>query len=303
MANKRNKKKLNLKKKQKEKQTFGVDDYDEIDEFATQKEKITLGEINEEEDEENYEESKENMVMNMTDSEEESEEVDPRILERMMKYDEDIREQFLQVAKQLDDVNFEDMNNDNDPVVEKIRSKSRLSKSEKLDLLNNDSPEFFSLMNDFKAKIFDLKNSLSPLLNKAKKELPTHRGISLLEVEYHLLLSYCMNISYYFLLKAEGKKVTDHPVILHLVKLRVLLEKIKPIEEKLRYQIEKLLRMGDVESTQKDDPLRFKPNLASLADNNNDDDDDYNQNQVYTVKKIAPAFYDDPEEKKEKTKR
>ena len=52
------------------------------------------------------------------------------------------------------------------------------------------------------------------------------------------------------------------------------MEKIKPIDQKLRYQIEKLLRMsenGDT-SKQKDDPLRFKPNFASLDDNEDDDE-------------------------------
>ena len=58
------------------------------------------------------------------------------------------------------------------------------------------------------------------------------------------------------------------------------MEKIRPIEQKLRYQIEKLLRTGEREETEasasiqsKEDPLRFKPTL-SLDTNESDEDEE-----------------------------
>lgn len=57
------------------------------------------------------------------------------------------------------------------------------------------------------------------------------------------MLSYCTNIVFYLLLKAEGKQVKDHPVIDQLVKLRTIIEKLKPIDQKLKYQIDKLLKI------------------------------------------------------------
>ena len=57
-----------------------------------------------------------------------------------------------------------------------------------------------------------------------------------------LLLAYCTNLCFYFYLKATGTRVADHPVVAQLVEERALLEKIKPLEAKLKYQIDKLVR-------------------------------------------------------------
>lgn len=46
-------------------------------------------------------------------------------------------------------------------------------------------------------------------------------------------------------LKAEGKTVKDHPVIDQLVRIRTILEKMKPIEAKLKHQIEQLLKIAE----------------------------------------------------------
>ncbi len=53
------------------------------------------------------------------------------------------------------------------------------------------------------------------------------------------------------LLKSSGKKVKDHPVVEQLVELRAALEKIKPIETKLKYQIDKLVRIANMGSLSK----------------------------------------------------
>ena len=57
-----------------------------------------------------------------------------------------------------------------------------------------------------------------------------------------LLLSYCTNLCFYFYLKASGIRVSDHPVVAQLVEQRALLEKLRPLETKLKYQIDKLVR-------------------------------------------------------------
>ena len=45
----------------------------------------------------------------------------------------------------------------------------------------------------------------------------TAEGISYLDAKHLLMLSYCINIVFYLLLKSEGKPVRDHPVVLRLV--------------------------------------------------------------------------------------
>lgn len=48
------------------------------------------------------------------------------------------------------------------------------------------------------------------------------------------------------MLKAQGKQVKDHPVINQLVRIRAIIEKMKPIEKKLSYQIDKLVRSANL---------------------------------------------------------
>jgi len=73
------------------------------------------------------------------------------------------------------------------------------------------------------------------------------------------------------LLKAEGKPVKDHPVKKQLVHLRLMLDKMKPIGAKLKYQIDKLLKkntnaasLGLASDVNVED-LKYKPRPDLLA--------------------------------------
>lgn len=72
-------------------------------------------------------------------------------------------------------------------------------------------------------------------------QLATAEGISYLEAKHLLLLHYCIHLVFYFLLKAEGRPVADHPVIGRLVEIRAFLDRARPIDKRLRYQMDKLL--------------------------------------------------------------
>lgn len=79
-------------------------------------------------------------------------------------------------------------------------------------------------------------------------ELTYPSGISLLSLKNHLLLSYLHHLVALFALKLNSKSISTSSgaqVVQGLVKLRVVLEKIGPLEGKLKYQIEKLVRKAD----------------------------------------------------------
>jgi len=189
---------------------------------------------------------------------------------------------------------------------------SGLPLKEKLKILETDAPELLVLLQDVKAKVDELRSNVQPLVRKVRAgDFPTSDGVSLLEVKYQLLLSYCMSVAFYLLLKAEGKQVKDHPVIAHLVKLRVMLDKIKPIDAKIRYQVEKLLSMDldapageETGSGRAADPLHFKPNLDEMGDGSSDEGEggERRGEGVYRAPKIASARYEDDEGKKRKRK-
>ncbi len=71
---------------------------------------------------------------------------------------------------------------------------------------------------------------------------------------------------FYLLLKSHGASVKQHPVIDQLVKIRTVLEKLRPLDKKLAYQIDKLLKqatLGEVDSPDAD-PRAHKPNPDML---------------------------------------
>eukprot|EP00727_Mastigamoeba_balamuthi_P012537 m51a1_g7906 putative small nucleolar RNA U3 (665) ;mRNA; f:161966-164509 len=129
-----------------------------------------------------------------------------------------------------------------------------------------EAPELVGLLAEFKAKVATVRDQLAPLIRRVRDgELPTGQGVSFLELKYQLLVQYCTNIAFYLALKAKGEEVKDHPVIAELVRIRTLLEKLRPLERKLKYQIDKLLKTAATGTSDASNPLRFKPRLADMA--------------------------------------
>ncbi|CAJ0909311.1 13251_t:CDS:2, partial [Entrophospora sp. SA101] len=119
--------------------------------------------------------------------------------------------------------------------------------------------EFNKIIKELRVKIKEMKEQVDLVKQKTFK---VDKGISLLDIKYHTLLQYITNLCYLVHLKLDGKSIKNHPVIINLVELRVVLEKIKPIEQKLKYQIDKLIR-----STlfgKKSDEIYKAPKLAPV---------------------------------------
>lgn len=57
--------------------------------------------------------------------------------------------------------------------------------------------------------------------------------MSYLELKYNLMMSYCTYLSFYLLMKLEGKDVNKHPVIYKLAHIKSLFEKLQPLDNKL----------------------------------------------------------------------
>eukprot|EP01088_Endostelium_zonatum_P021821 TRINITY_DN886_c2_g2_i1.p1 TRINITY_DN886_c2_g2~~TRINITY_DN886_c2_g2_i1.p1 ORF type:complete len:645 (-),score=276.68 TRINITY_DN886_c2_g2_i1:78-1757(-) len=163
------------------------------------------------------------------------------------------------------------------------RDYSQLSNQEKLEIISNESPEFLGLLNELDQNISKLKNqSFSNLKSKVQNEnmSNTTQGVSFLDLQNQLLLNYCINLSFYLLLKASGQSIKNHPVIEELVTLRTYIEKIKPLEKKLDTHLKKLTNIFDLDqsdgkqgkSISKD--KNNKPNMNRLTLDKEDDDDE-----------------------------
>ncbi|KAI1083667.1 hypothetical protein F5B20DRAFT_527940 [Whalleya microplaca] len=120
------------------------------------------------------------------------------------------------------------------------------------------------------ALLDSLTNSLTSALEATPKISgiePTKDGVSLLDVKNELLLSYLQNLAFLILLKIRNAKdgtSSDHKgkqaegeeeeepedlsdtVVRKLVELRLYLDKgVRPLEEKLKFQLDKILRAAD----------------------------------------------------------
>jgi len=132
------------------------------------------------------------------------------------------------------------------PVVEALpRSGAGLSGAAAAAAVARDAPELAALAAELRGALDEVRSRAAPLTAAVRAgELASAEGLSYLEAKHLLLLSYCVNIAFYVLLKAEGKSVKDHPVVLRLVEARAFLEKARPIDKKLAYQLDKLLRLA-----------------------------------------------------------
>lgn len=142
-------------------------------------------------------------------------------------------------------------------------------------------------MNNNVKQVSDLVENM---LQRVKNgELTTEYGLSFLEIKYHMLLTYLINLTYVVLRKCSGaydfqrelmhaseakikkyrfinyilhicagKQIERDPSIDRLIEIRTVLEKIRPIDYKLRYQIDKLVKTAITGAANVEDPINFR---------------------------------------------
>jgi len=148
------------------------------------------------------------------------------------------------------------------------------------------------LLNDVTKDAKAATVSVESLIEKIKSGVDMSKGISFLKMKNSLLQDYISNVTYLMLRKSYGKKIEGDLAIERLVKLRTVMEKIRPIDQKLRYQVDKLVSISESGHVREDDPLRFKPNPDNLVSKQGDaseDDSDSGEEKDDKVKKyVAP---------------
>jgi len=66
-------------------------------------------------------------------------------------------------------------------------------------------------------------------------------------MKHNLMVSYCTFIVFYLLMKVEGKPTEKHPVIYKLAHIKTLMDKLKPLDEKMEKAIVAVLAKGPQE--------------------------------------------------------
>ncbi|BES88695.1 Sas10/Utp3/C1D family [Nesidiocoris tenuis] len=159
----------------------------------------------------------------------------------------------------------------------------------------------------------NLTNSVDSLCSELKaKNLKD--GISLLTVKKRLLVYYMAYLTEFMKKKVQGEKIEESDVVDKLAEIRVYLERIQPIEKKLKYQIDKMLKVASTGAADKNDPSQFRANPSSMAlepgdEEDNDEDggeEDASNNKrsaVYIPPKLSAVHYDGDESRAERRRK
>ncbi|KAJ2107453.1 something about silencing protein 10, partial [Coemansia sp. RSA 921] len=118
----------------------------------------------------------------------------------------------------------------------------RLPVSEKLRVLQAESPELLSLVADMRAQRASIRDEIAPVLQRASAlgvRTDDHPALAFYAAKFQLAMSYINNIAVYLVMKAStheqraGVALREHPVIGALVEFRRRLEMMDALQDRL----------------------------------------------------------------------
>ncbi|CAL8338885.1 unnamed protein product [Lota lota] len=173
-----------------------------------------------------------------------------------------------------------------------VKDLDQMSQKEKLKLLKKESPEMLELIQDFKAKLAELKDELQPLIEMIKDgRIPPGKGAEYLKTKQQLYLNYCTNISFYLVLKAKRIPAHNHPVIERLLNYRNLINKLSAVDARLEPQVRRLLAGGlGEEFTRRPSSKKAKVPVEAVGEASEEDSDSDEE-------EAALRFYKEVEER------
>ena len=201
-----------------------------------------------------------------------------------------------------------------------------------VDSVAEESPEVLGLVAELNRNVEVLQKQISPLLDALKsqnakekekeklKESVTKQGNSYLEAKFHVLLSYCINITFYLLMKAKNASIKDHPVVQELVRLRTTMDKLRPLDAKLKPQFQRLIHQAVAPSKKPnlDDRIAHRPDADDLVDEDDAEDDEADvdteksqsqgknkkqEKEKYSIPKLAAVPFDEDTSRTAKEKK
>ncbi|CAN0016418.1 unnamed protein product, partial [Ectocarpus fasciculatus] len=152
-------------------------------------------------------------------------------------------------------------------------------------LIELEKPRLWRSLEELRDRARDVEEKVAALKSRAREEQdedpgPRDEGASFLALKQTLLLSYCREICSYAAAKGRGEAMGGAGAAGRLVELRTVMEKLRPMDRKLKYQTDKLLRVaasaggggssadgegGGAGGGGDDDPLSFRPHPEGMA--------------------------------------
>ena len=148
-----------------------------------------------------------------------------------------------------------------------------------------------------------LKNILlsekSSLLNEQiNSTINDNGGISLLSIKNDLLLHYLMNLVAVMYRRSTPNQSLNssstRSMILRLCEIRTFIEKIRPIEQKLQYQMDKLLKNdADQQLNHRANIENFDEDINEKEEIDQNEEDEIEKPKMYRPPKLVPVEYNE----------
>lgn len=154
-----------------------------------------------------------------------------------------------QMAEQLDDQDFgldifqpaQKAQESSEKEERIIKDLSKMSKREKLKVLKKESPELFTLIDEFKDKMTEVQERLCPLKEWIEKKQLSGKAVDYVNTKLRLNLSYCTNIVFYLMLKSKQAPVHNHPVIKRLLQYRNIMKQLEPLDVQMKAEVDEIV--------------------------------------------------------------
>ncbi|KAM9510393.1 LOW QUALITY PROTEIN: neuroguidin [Guaruba guarouba] len=125
--------------------------------------------------------------------------------------------------------------------------------------------EAVALLRSLHGQVAAVSDHIRALLQRAGGKLRTEKGLAVLQLRAQALLQYLQDLGLVLGAKARGGTL-GLPALPRLLESRLVLEKLRPIEQRLKYQVEKLLRAAMTGAPGAEHPLTFHPEPSNMAE-------------------------------------
>ncbi|KAL4616843.1 neuroguidin [Arapaima gigas] len=186
-------------------------------------------------------------------------------------------------------------------------------------VVDADLPSAVSLFSSLTQQVAAVTSHVQSLIKRVKDGVfPTAAGLSFLDLRYQLLLFYLQDVTHLMSIKAEGSSIKNSSALHRLVTIRTVLEKMRPLDQKLRYQVDKLVRTAVTGSLAANDPLHLRPNPENLISKLSESEESEDEGRAaaekcvksepsvgskkYVPPRIAPMHYEGDETEADRQK-
>eukprot|EP00825_Cyclidium_porcatum_P001273 TRINITY_DN10581_c0_g1_i1.p1 TRINITY_DN10581_c0_g1~~TRINITY_DN10581_c0_g1_i1.p1 ORF type:complete len:388 (-),score=90.00 TRINITY_DN10581_c0_g1_i1:755-1918(-) len=131
------------------------------------------------------------------------------------------------------------------PELQDPKEDPSLNSDQRKQIIERDSKDLEKLLQEIQNSFLEVRSRLPKLAKKVSgKKINLSSGIGFLNSKNHIFLDYIQGLLLYLLHRVSGQTLDKSELIKQLIYYKILIMKMFPVEQKLEYQINKLLQIG-----------------------------------------------------------